>query len=111
MPRDEVYFLDMLIAAKEAQQFMKGLTWEEFSTSELHQRAVTKALEIVGEAARKISKTTQIEHPEIPWGDIIGMRNRLIHEYFEIDLGKVWDTVSSDVPKLIQQIEPLVPKE
>jgi len=68
-------------------------------------------LEIIGEAARKISQETKNAHPDIPWKDITGMRNRLIHEYFRIDIEKVWDTVRNDIPVLITIIEPLVPPE
>ena len=109
--RDEVYLLDMLMAAEEVQRFAKDLTWEKFVDSEIHQRAITKSLEIIGEAAGKISKATRTKHTEIPWGDIIGMRNRLIHEYFEIDLRKVWEAACNDIPNLIEQLEPLVPSE
>jgi len=62
-------------------------------------------------AARKISQETKNAHPDIPWKDITGMRNRLIHEYFRIDIEKVWDTVRKDIPVLITIIEPLVPPE
>lgn len=70
-----------------------------------------RMLEIIGEAARKISQETKNAHPDIPWKDITGMRNRLIHEYFRIDIEKVWDTVRNDIPVLITIIEPLVPPE
>ena len=56
-----------------------------------------------------ISDDTKLQLPEVPWGDMIGMRNRLIHEYFDIDLATVWDTVHNDLPKLILQVERLIP--
>jgi uncharacterized protein with HEPN domain len=66
-------------------------------------------LEIIGEAARMVSAEVKAQHPEIPWEDMIGMRNRLIHEYFDIGLATIWETVHDDLPHLIQQIAPLVP--
>jgi uncharacterized protein with HEPN domain len=111
MPRDEAYLLDILIAARKALQFLEGMTWQEFTQSELHQNAVIRPLEIIGEAARQVSPETRHAHPEIPWEEMIGMRNRLIHKYFRVNLTTVWETVQSDLPSLIAQIEPLVPPE
>jgi uncharacterized protein with HEPN domain len=111
MPRDDAYLLDILIAARKARSFLEGMTWEQFVESELHQMAVIRPLEIIGEAARRISPETQEAYPEIPWAKMIGMRNRLIHEYFRVDLMTVWETVQDDLPPLIDLIEPLVPKE
>ena len=111
MWRDEAHLLDILIAGRRAVEFIEGISWEQFDQSPLHQYAVMKALEIVGEAARRVSAQTKAAHPEIPWSEMIGMRNRLIHEYLRIDTAKVWDTVRNDVPKLIALIEPLVPPE
>ena len=111
MWRDEAYLLDILNAARRSQEFISGLTWEDFENSRLHQDAVMRTLEIIGEAASKISQETRNAHPEIQWKDIIGMRNRLIHEYFRIDLEKVWDAVKNDIPDLIEKIEPIVPPE
>jgi len=108
MWRDDAYLLDILVAARKALGFMKGVTWEEFQRNELLQNAVMRPLEIIGEAARKISQETKDSHPEIPWNDMIGMRNRLIHEYFWINLQTVWDTVQNDIPRFAL-IEPLVP--
>jgi uncharacterized protein with HEPN domain len=68
-----------------------------------------RQLGIIGEAARKVSQETRNAHPEIPWSEIIGMRNRLIHEYSRINLQRVWDTIQNDIPRLITLIEPLVP--
>jgi uncharacterized protein with HEPN domain len=63
--------------------------------------ALIKCIEIIGEAASRVSHETQAAHPEIPWPDIVGMRNRLIHVYFDIDLDRVHDTITSDLPPLI----------
>ena len=111
MQRDDAYLLDMLLAARRAQRFCAGITWEEFERSDLHQYAVFKAIEVLGEAARLISDQTRRAHPEIAWEQIAGMRKRLIHEYFRIDLPTVWETVQDEIPPLIAQIEPLVPPD
>jgi uncharacterized protein with HEPN domain len=111
MQRDEAYLLDILIAARKALQFLDGMTWQHFAQSELHQNAVIRPLEIIGEAARRISQDTRDAHPEIPWEQMIGMRNRLIHEYFRVNLTTVWETVQNDLPSLIALIGPLVPPE
>jgi len=111
MARDEAYLLDILIAARKALAFVEGMTWENFSQSELHQNAVMRPLEIIGEAASHVSEPMRRAHPEIPWAEMIGMRHRLIHEYFRVDLRVVWETVQRDLPRLIALIEPLVPLE
>jgi len=111
MRRDEAYLLDILLAARRACQFLEGLRWERFLRSELHQNAVMRPLGVIGEAASRISQETQDEYPEIPWQQMIGMRNRLVHEYFRVDLATVWETVRTDLPSLIELIEPLVPPE
>ena len=111
MQRDEAYLLDILIAARKALQFLEGMTWQNFTQSELHQNAVIRPLEIIGEAARRVSQETRDAHPEIPWEQMIGMRNRLIHEYFRVNLSTVWQTVQNDLSPLIALLEPLVPPE
>jgi uncharacterized protein with HEPN domain len=111
MRRDDAYLLDMLIAARDAMSFLQGVAAEQFVASRIHQQAVMKALETIGEAAARVSEATRAAHPEVPWREIIGMRHRLVHDYFEIDLDKVWDTVRGDLPSLIAKLEPLVPPE
>jgi len=111
MWRDTALLLDMLIAAREAREFSEGLTWEEFQRSSLHQHAVAKALENIGEAARKVTDETRTMHPEIPWSQIIGLCHRIVHNYFRLDLVRMWEIVQNDVPALIEMIEPLVPPE
>jgi uncharacterized protein with HEPN domain len=79
MQRDPAYLLDMLQAAQEAQRLCTGLTWEEFEKSKLHQYALVKVIEIIGEAARAVSEEAKAAHPEIPWAPIVDMRNHLVH--------------------------------
>mgnify|MGYP001339331554 CR=1 FL=1 len=111
MRRDDAYLLDMLIAARDATSFVTGLTREQFNASRVHQLAVLKALETIGEAAARLTEATRAAHPEIPWREIIGTRHRLVHGYFEVDLEKVWNTVQHDLPSLISLLEPIIPPE
>ena len=109
--RDDSYLLDILIASKKAIAFIESLDYQDFLNRELHQNAVIKPLEIIGEAAWKISEETKSIYPQIPWVQMIGMRNRLIHDYLDVDLLTVWDTIQEDLPPLISIIEPMVPPE
>lgn len=111
MWRDDAYLLDMLIAAREAREFSKGVTWDAYRQSSLHQHAIAKALENIGEAARKVSQQTRSAHPEIPWEQIIGLRHRIAHDYFHLDLVRMWDIVQREVPVLIEKLDSLVPPE
>ena len=111
MPRDDAYLLDMLLAAREARDFASSYGIEEFRHNRMAQLAVLKAIEIVGEAASRVSEAFTHEHPDIPWRAIVGMRNRLVHDYAGIDLDRVWETVRNDIPTLIALLEPLVPSE
>ena len=111
MRRDEAYLLDILIAPRKAMKFVRDIDQNEFEDNEIIQNAVIRPLEIIGEASGKISKGFRKIHEEIPWSDLIDLRNRLIHEYFRVDYGAVWDTIHNDLPRLTEPIEPLVPKE
>jgi uncharacterized protein with HEPN domain len=111
MRRDEAYLLDILLAARRALKYVESMSLEEFATNEIAQDAVVFPLEIMGEAAGRISEDFREAHPGIAWHKIIGIRNRLIHEYFRIDRKTVWDTIKNDLPELIRLLEPLVPEE
>jgi len=69
-----------------------------------------KCIEIIGEAAARVRGDTQGRYPNIPWMDIIGMRNRLVHVYFDIDLALLWTTLTDDLPKLVQELERVLEK-
>ncbi len=112
MPRDDLaYLYDMLLAARDAVDFATGLTYTEFAQSRLHQNAILKAIEIIGEAAARVSASTKEVYPAIPWIKIVGMRNRLVHAYFEVQLQRVWDTVQYDLPPLIAYLASLLPPD
>ena len=111
MRRDESYLLDILIAARRAISHLDGIQSRTFEESALLQDAVVRALEVVGEAAGHLSKEFREAHPEVPWHKMVGMRNRLIHEYFRVNYAAVWDTVTNDLPDLIETLEKLVPSD
>jgi len=111
MRSDDAYLLDTLEAARKAQEFSAGLTESQFEQNELRQHAVFNVLEVVGEAASCVSEATRNAHPAIPWRRIFGLRNRIIHGYFDIDVGVIWRVVNDDLPKLISQLELVVPPE
>jgi len=109
MWRDDAYLLDILLAARKVREYTAGLSQDDFERNELVQSAVMRWLTVIGEAARNISPEYQAAHADIPWSEMKGLRHRLVHEYFRIQLPIVWDTIQSDLPKLIAQLEPLVP--
>ncbi|MBW2042854.1 MAG: DUF86 domain-containing protein [Deltaproteobacteria bacterium] len=101
----------MLLAAGDAVKFVRGCTREQFDKDNMIQLATIKAIEIVGEAASRVSQSFRAQHTEIPWTAIAGMRHRLVHDYFNIDLDILWETANKDLPALIVALEPLVPPE
>ncbi len=111
MWRDKGYLLDMLIAARDAMRFVEEITWEDFQRSALHQYAVSKALEIIGEAASKVSEKTKAQHSEIPWKEIVALRHRIVHDYFGLDPVRIWEIVRGDVPALMEQLENILADE
>lgn len=108
---DEVRLRHMLDAAREAVSFAEGRTRSDLDDDRQLVLALVKDIEIVGEAATRISKPARRRLPELPWERIVGMRNRLVHAYFDINLDIVWRTVGEDLPQLISLLEPAVPSE
>ena len=106
--RDSVRLRHMLDAAHSALSFVQDRTRDDLDRDEMLVFAVTKAVEIVGEAANQVSAATQEELSEIPWPDIISMRNRLVHVYFDVDLDVLWQTAEEDLPMLVGLLGPLV---
>ena len=102
---DEVSLQDMLDHAREAGDLLGDMDGEGLSRNRVTQLALTRLIEIVGEAANRVSTAAQQENPQIPWPQIIGMRNRLVHGYDVIDCDVLWDTVANDFPALIAGLE------
>jgi len=98
----------MLDAARETMSFTRGKTRDDLDSDRMLTLSLIKSIEILGEAATKVTKETRDKYPEIPWAIIVTMRNRLIHGYFDIDLDRVWDTVREDLPPLIGTLEKIV---
>ena len=111
MPNDKDRLLDVLQAARRALGYVRGKTRRDFIEDPLLQDGVIRRLEIIGEAVRRISDEARAELPELPWRDMTSMRNLLIHEYNDVDLGMVWDTVQNDLPKLVSALENILPPE
>ena len=107
---DPAYLWDLLEAAKLINQFTSGVSFIQYNRDRLIQSAIERQLEIMGEAARRVSKAYQDGHPEIPWRPIIGLRNILAHEYGEIKADRIWFIATRDVVELVRLLEPLVPR-
>jgi len=107
--RDVAYLWDMREAAKLVVEFIEGLSYAKFIKDKKTQSAVERELEIIGEAARHVSAEFQLAHPEIPWRNMIGLRNILAHEYGEVRLDHIWLIATTSVAELIGLLDPLIP--
>lgn len=108
---DAVRLRHMLDAAREAMTFVQGRSRADLEADRQLVLALVKDVEIVGEAAYQLSEETRADLPEMPWEDIIGMRHRLVHAYFDINLDILWRTVQEDLPALASRLEPILPPQ
>ena len=101
---DQVRLRHMLDAARDALNFSDGKSPEDLAGNRMLALAIVKSIQIIGEAAAHVTQETRKTYPGIPWTDIVGMRNRLVHSYYEIDFDIVWKTVIEDLPVLLRSL-------
>jgi len=107
---DEIRLRHVLDAASEAVDFTKGHRRADLDTDRKLSLSLVRLLEVIGEAARGITMEFRREHSEFPWKSMIGMRDRLIHGYFDVNLDVIWETVTNDLPPLIDKLKKIVTK-
>ncbi|WP_340820655.1 DUF86 domain-containing protein [Methanolobus sp. WCC4] len=100
MKDDSVFLNHILDATEQIEEYTSGMSFEDFLDKRLVQDAVVRQLEIIGEATKNLSSNTTDKYPRIPWKEIAGMRDKLIHAYFGVDLEEVWNTAKKDIPEL-----------
>lgn len=106
---DQVRLRQIIDAAREAMSFVSGRTRADLDSNRMLVLSLVKDIEIVGEAAYQLTQTTREESSAVPWTDIIGMRHRLVHAYFDINLDILWQTVQEDLPPLVAMLETILP--
>lgn len=107
-PDNRAFLYDIGRAIDQIEQYTDKVTWSEFVADKQKQDAVVRQLEVIGEAANRVTKDYSTEHSEIPWKKITGMRHKLIHDYFDVQLEEVWQVVSNDLGPLKSQIKDLL---
>jgi len=109
MKKDDLIYLDHILnSLSKTVDYTEGVTKKDFLNNEEKQDAVIRKIEITGEAIKRVSKELREKYKHIPWKAIAGMRDKLIHDYIDVDLDMVWETATKDVPRLIPQIQAII---
>ncbi len=112
MPKDDLVYLGhMLEMARKAIAKTQGIERADFDRDENLRLALAHLIQIIGEAARRVSPEMQQSHPEIPWSAIIGMRHKVVHDYLEVDEDIVWDVVTADLPSIVAALQGITPPD
>jgi uncharacterized protein with HEPN domain/predicted nucleotidyltransferase len=109
--RDLLYLGHMLDTARQTQEMLREIDRERFDDDLLAQLALTRLIEVIGEAARRVSPTGRAQLPGIPWPKVTGMTHRIVHDYLNVDLDKVWETAVDNLPALITELSRVIPPE
>lgn len=102
---DSAYLKHILDCITDCQKHTKSISEEYFYKDELIHTFVIHKIQIIGEAANQLSDEFKESHPEIPWFKVVGMRNKIVHDYLEVDLNAVWDTLKKDLPELKKHLQ------
>jgi len=108
---DSLYLGHMLDIARKVVTKTSGLSRADYDQDENLRLALAHLVQVIGEAARRVSPKTQKAHPEIPWANIIGMRHKVVHDYLEVDEDIIWAVARVDLPALVKALERIVPPE
>ncbi len=111
MWKDDAWILDMLNACRRIQRYARGINEAAFLGDDLRQDAIARQLTVLGEAAKRVSPEYRKAHPEIPWQQIAGFRDIIVHQYERVNLPRVWQIVTEDLVRLAEQLAALVPPE
>ena len=106
---DSLYFAHMLDMARKAVSKTRRINRDVYDGDENLRLALTHLVQVIGEAARRVSTEGRTSHPEIPWFEITGMRSKIVHDYMDVDEDVVWEVVTQDLPQLIAMLEKIVP--
>jgi uncharacterized protein with HEPN domain len=103
-----VYIKDILQNMRDAEQFIQGMTYEQFVADKKTVNAILRSIEVIGEAAKRVPDDVRAQYPQIPWKEMAGMRDKVIHLYFSVDNETVWLVVKEHIPSLQPLIEQIV---
>lgn len=107
MSKDRAWLRDIVVAGRKALAFASGRSFADFQADEQMQSAVLYQLAVIGEAARRISESFRVQHPDLPWIRIIGLRNIVVHDYASVELERIWNVLESALPELVSRLDAL----
>ena len=111
MSHDHGHVADIVASASAIARYLDGVAQDAFLADDMRQAAVLHQLTIIGEACRRVSTQFRDAHPEVNWAGIVGLRNKIVHDYDDVNLDSVWTVVSTDLPALVSTLNAIVPPE